>query len=72
MKDFEEMNQRFRTLLRSIEINNNVYFPQPGSIFDTYTIVQLKGSYTIKIIASIPESVTVQIETAFLQASANE
>ena len=71
MEDYEEMNQRFRTLLRSIEINNNSYFPQPGSIFKTYTIVKLKGAYTVKVTANLPESITNQIQRAILQAGIN-
>ncbi len=70
MKDFEEVNQRFRRLLRSIESNNKTYFPKPGSIFDCYTILKKNASYSIKVIAKLPSSLIHQIEAAFLHASA--
>ena len=71
MEDFEEMNRRFRGLLRSIENNNKTYFPQPGDIFNCYTIVTLKDAYTIRVTARLPESLIVLIEAAFLHAAAN-
>lgn len=71
MKDFEEMNQRFRGLLRSIENNNKAYFPQPGDIFNSYTIVTLKDAYTIRVTAPLPEALVILIEAAFLHAASN-
>jgi hypothetical protein len=72
MKDFEEMNQRFRRLLKSIENNNQAHFPKPGSIFDTYIMVKCKDTYTIKVTANLPQPLVIQIEAAFLHAGANE
>ena len=71
MKDFEEMNQRFRGLLRSIENNNKMYFPKQGDIFNSYTIVTLKDAYTIRVTAPLPDTLIVLIEAAFLHAAAN-
>lgn len=71
MEDIEEMNQRFRGLLRSIENNNKIYFPRPGDIFTCYTIVKLKNAYTIKVTANLSEPLVILIETAFLHAVAN-
>lgn len=70
MKDFEEVNQRFRRLLRSIENNNKLYFPKQGSIFESYTILKQNSIYSIKVIAKLPESIISQIQSAFLHASA--
>lgn len=71
MKDFEEMNQRFRGLLRSIENNNKAYFPQPGDIFNCYTIVTLKNVYAVRVTAHLPKTLIILIEEAFLHAAAN-
>jgi hypothetical protein len=71
MKDFEEMNQRFRGLLMSIENNNKAYFPRPGDIFSSYTIVKLKDAYTVRVTAPLPGQLVILIETAFLHAAAN-
>jgi hypothetical protein len=71
MEDFEEMNRRFRGLLRSIENNNKAYFPQPGDIFNSYTIIKLKDVYTVRVITNLPEHLVILIETAFLHAAAN-
>lgn len=71
MTDFEEMNQRFRGLLISIENNNKTYFPRSGDIFNTYTIIKLKDVYTVRVTASLPEPLIILIETAFLHAAAN-
>jgi len=72
MTEFEEMNQRFRSLLRSIENNNKSYFPQPGSIFNSYRIEKIKSLYTIKKKTELPEFIIAQIQAAFLHAGATE
>ncbi len=71
MTDFEEINQRFRGLLMSIENNNKAYFPHPGDIFNTYTVVTLKDAYTIRVTAPLPETLVILIEAAFLHAASN-
>lgn len=68
MKSYEEMNQRFRWLLKSIENNNKMYFQQTDSIFKSYIINKVKGNYTIKVFATLPKSVIVLIEAAFLDS----
>ena len=70
MKDFEEVNLRFRRLLRSIENNNRTYFPSPGSIFNCYTVLKKNSAYSIRVIAKLPVSLIHQIEAAFLDAAA--
>jgi hypothetical protein len=68
MKSYEEINQQFRSLLKSIENNNKLYFQQPDSIYKSYNIIKVKGSYTIKVFASLPKSIVVMIESAFLNS----
>ena len=68
MKNYEEMNQRFRYHLKSIENNNTMYFQKTDSIFKSYIINKDKKAYTIKVLANLPKSIIVMIEAAFLDA----
>ena len=72
MTGFEEVNQRFRAALRSIENNNKNYFPNTGDIFNSYSLEQVGENYSIKVKPSLPGFITVQIEAAFLHARAKE
>lgn len=71
MKSYEEMNQRFRSLLKCIENNNKMYFQKTDSIFKTYVINKGKKSYTVKVLTALPKSITIMIESAFLDAYNN-
>lgn len=68
MRSYEEMNQQFRLLLKSIENNNKSCFQKTDSIFKSYTIKNEKKTYSIKVLSSLPIQIIIMIESAFLES----